>query len=130
MLADMKPDEIDKRSRQLIETPDYEAGLTEIETFLASVPVKELDEHMQRLRGDQIDVLPSEYSSEADDKTDKKFWSLDPKDFDILPKNVQEAVKKSKEKAKHSEFYHKLKNLRERIKTFQGMFYDRKPYYQ
>lgn len=33
-------------------------------------------------------------------------------------------------KAKHSEFYYKLKNLKDRIVVFQDMFYDKIPHFQ
>lgn len=33
-------------------------------------------------------------------------------------------------KAKHSEFYYKLKNLKDRIVVFQDMFYDKIPAFQ
>lgn len=77
----------------------------------------------------QIDALPSsESSSEEDDKTAANYWKKD-ENFHLLPKNVQQAIKTSKMKAKHSEFYYKLKNLKDRIVVFQDMFYDKIPHY-
>lgn len=49
--------------------------------------------------------------------------------FSMLPKNVQDAIKLSKKKDKHSPFYYKLKNLKEKITLYKGIFYDKVPNY-
>ena len=58
------------------------------------------------------------YSSEEDDKDDPNFWRKD-QGYDSLPRNVQHAIEVSKEKAKHSEFYYRLKGLNEKIYTYK-----------
>ena len=50
----------------------YEMG---IEAMLSQIPLNELDYSLGKLRGEQIDELPSEYSSDEDDKSSKAFWS-------------------------------------------------------
>jgi hypothetical protein len=61
----------------------------------------------------------SEYiSSEEDDKTNPNFWGKDER-YDSLPANVRHAIDVSRDKAKHSEFYYRLKGLNERIYTYK-----------
>lgn len=61
-----------------------------IETLLSQIPLPELDESLGKLRGDQIDELPSEFSSEEDDKTSEAFRSFKTAaEFKTLPNNVQ-----------------------------------------
>ena len=82
---------------------------------------------MSKLRAEQIDELPSEFSSDEDDKQQKEFWTLGGVDLTKLPANVQEAVSKARQNAKHTDFYYKLKKLQERIRVFKDMFYHRNP---
>ena len=83
------------------------------------MPIKDLDERLKTLEPNQIDQLPVEDgdSSESDDKGNPAFWNKSI-NFRTLPENVQNAILKSKERAKHSEFYYRLKSLQERIKVF------------
>lgn len=72
----------------------------------------------------------SEYiSSEEDDKTNPNFWRKDDR-YDSLPANVKHAIDVSRDKAKHSEFYYRLKGLNERIYTYKQIFYDKMPKHQ
>ena len=50
--------------------------------------------------------------------------------YNSLPANVRHAIDVGKQKAKHSEFYYRLKGLNERIYTYKGIFYDKVPAYQ
>ena len=49
--------------------------------------------------------------------------------YNSLPANVRHAIDVGKQKAKHSEFYYRLKGLNERIYTYNGIFYDKVPAY-
>lgn len=46
-----------------------------------------------------------------------------------MPANVRHAIDVGKQKAKHSEFYYRLKGLNERIYTYKQIFYDKVPIY-
>ena len=65
-------------------------------------------------------------SSEEDDKTHPSFWRRD-QAYYSLPDNVRHAIENSKIKAKHSEFYYRLKGLNEKISTYKHFFYDKVP---
>lgn len=67
-------------------------------------------------------------SSDEDDKTRPGFWNNDD-DYMKLPENVRAAIELSREKAKHSQFYYRLRGLNERIKIYKSNFYDKMPYY-
>ena len=47
-----------------------------------------------------------------------------------MPKHVQDAIVNGKKKAKHSEFYYKLRGLNEKINLYTKLFYNRVPAYQ
>ena len=65
-------------------------------------------------------------SSEEDDKSNPAFWRRN-KNYHELPENVRHAIEVSNLKAKHSDFYYKLKGLNEKIATYQAIFYSRVP---
>lgn len=69
------------------------------------------------------------YSSEEDDKTHPAFFQKDNR-YHSLPANVRHAIDVGKQKAKHSEFYYRLKGLNEKIFTYKQIFYDKIPIYQ
>ena len=50
--------------------------------------------------------------------------------YHSLPANVRHAIDVGKQKAKHSEFYYRLKGLNERRDTYKEIFYDKVPVYQ
>lgn len=68
-------------------------------------------------------------SSEEDDKTNPNFWARDTR-YRSLPAHVRRAVDNGREKAKHSEFYYKLRGLNERIHVYNRIFYNRMPKHQ
>ena len=70
----------------------------------------------------------SNHTSDEDDKTSNVWWAH-ASDFKTLPENVQMAILNSKKRAKHSEFYYKLRGLQDRIHLFKGMFYAKQPKY-
>lgn len=77
-----------------------------------------------------LDQVSSEYlSSEEDDKTNPNFWGRDTR-YKSLPANVRHAIDVSRDKAKHSEFYYRLRGLNERIHTYNRIFYNKMPKYQ
>ena len=94
--------------------------------MLSRVATRDLGRYMEEMDPEDLDQLPNEDSSDEDDKNAPNFWSKI-HGFETLPSNVQEAIMKSKEKAKHSEFYYKLRNLQDRIGVYKTMFYNRKP---
>lgn len=53
-------------------------------------------------------------SSDSDDKTQKNFWRKS-QDYELLPDNVKKAILTGKMKAKHSEFYYKMRDLNTKI---------------
>jgi len=65
-------------------------------------------------------------SSDEDDKTNPAYWRKD-RNYLSLPENVRHAIEVSQLKAKHSDFYYKLKGLNEKISTYKEIFYDRVP---
>ena len=69
------------------------------------------------------------YSSEEDDKNHPNFWRKDEKYWE-LPENVRHAIEVGKLKAKHSEFYYRLKGLNEKITTYKSIFYNKVPSFQ
>ena len=70
----------------------------------------------------------SSNSSEAGEKVNLE--QLMKKDsFRELPENVQQVVVKSLERAKHSDFYFKLRGLTDKINLYTEMFYDKVPAY-
>ena len=88
-------------------------------------------QHNLDLRDIDLDQPSSSemFSSEEDDKTHPNFWRKDD-NYHSLPANVRHAIDKGKLKAKHSEFYYRLKGLNERIYTYKQIFYDKIPVYQ
>lgn len=69
------------------------------------------------------------YSSEEDDKNQAGFFVRDRR-FYNLPRNVRDAIENGKQKAKHSDFYYRLKNLNEKISIYKKIFYGKVPQYQ
>ena len=84
---------------------------------------------MDNIEAELGDESSEFFSSEEDDKDDPNFWRRDHR-YDALPKNVQHAIDVSREKAKHSEFYYRLKGLNEKIYTYKQIFYDKIPAHQ
>ena len=68
-------------------------------------------------------------SSQSDDKTQPQFWKKD-SDFYQLPENVRHAIEVGKQKAKHSEFYYKMKDLNSKVQVYKHLFNNRIPKYQ
>ena len=67
-------------------------------------------------------------SSDEDDKLNPRFWQR-PIDFKNLPEPVRHAIELSELRAKHSQFYYKLKDLNAKIKIYRNIFDERQPYY-
>jgi len=65
-------------------------------------------------------------SSDSDDKTQPGFWKKD-NDYFKLPENVRHAIEVGKMKAKHSEFYYKMKDLNTKIAVYKQIFDNRVP---
>lgn len=61
---------------------------------------------------------PVDDSSDSDDKTQPNYWQAN-ENFDNLPTNVKAAILKGKMKAKHSEFYYKIKDLTSKIHIYR-----------
>lgn len=70
-----------------------------------------------------------DYSSDEDDKTQQQFWRKSD-ELGNLPENVKKAIMTSKLKAKHSEFYYKIKDLKTKIQVYKNLFDTRIPNYQ
>lgn len=48
----------------------------------------------------------------------------------MLPEHVKQAIKAGKMKAKHSEFYYKMRDLNTKIQVYKQIFDTRVPSYQ
>ena len=51
-------------------------------------------------------------------------------DYWRLPENVRNAIDVAKVKSKHTEFWHRLEILNDKIFIFRSMFYSRMPAFQ
>jgi hypothetical protein len=101
-----------------------------VEAPIESMPTPKKYENMDYRDIDLNEPSSEEsVSSEEDDKTDPSFWRRD-KNYHSLPANVRHAIDVGKQKAKHSEFYYRLKGLNERIYTYKHIFYGKIPAYQ
>jgi hypothetical protein len=67
-------------------------------------------------------------SSASDDKTQPNYWQSN-EHMENLPAHVKDAILKGKMKAKHSEFYYKIKELTTKIHVYRHIFDNRIPEY-
>jgi hypothetical protein len=68
-------------------------------------------------------------SSASDDKTQPNFWRTS-NQYDSLPDHVKAAINVGKLKAKHSQFYYRMKDLNHKISLYKQIFDTRIPSYQ
>ena len=68
-------------------------------------------------------------SSDSDDRLQPGYY-LKSRHFHLLPENVRAAVALGQEKAKHSEFYYKMKELTDKIAVYKKIFDNRVPAWQ
>ena len=57
-------------------------------------------------------------SSASDDKTQPQFWRAS-NEYDSLPEHVKKAIDVGKLKAKHSQFYYRMKDLNHKIHVYK-----------
>ena len=88
-----------------------------------------MGEDLEEVEKPNSDYSSEFVSSEEDDKTNPNFWRRD-QAYYSLPENVRNAIENGKMKAKHSEFYYRLKGLNEKISTYREIFYSKIPTYQ
>ena len=70
----------------------------------------------------------SKQQSEEDTGPAEPFWKN--KAYYALPENVRNAIDIAKEKSAHSEFWHKLENLNDKLSIFKMLFYTKVPRHQ
>ena len=75
---------------------------------------------------------PSKDTVSSDSSIDEELRDMSYRNesYWALPESVREIVDQSKRKNAHSEFYHALKKLNERILIFRIVFYTKKPKFE
>lgn len=91
---------------------------------------KEKQEVSEKVSQEFITDKSSEFMmSDIDDKNDPNYFVKN-EAFFKLPTNVRLAIEKSKQESKHSDFYHRLTELNEKIQIYNRFFRNKKPAYQ
>lgn len=100
----------------------------ESKTSFGNVKAQEIDLRGEQSESEEESEIEDD-SSDSDDKTQPNFWHTN-NEYDTLPENVKKAINVGKLKAKHSQFYYRMKDLNHKITIFKQIFDTRMPSYQ
>ena len=101
---------------------------TESGGLLAGIKLQATDLQTSEV-DEESDPMEDYESSESDDKTQPNFWRRTD-EYETLPTNVKKAIDVGKLKAKHSQFYYRMKDLNHKITVYKQIFDSRIPAFQ